>query len=90
MTLHGASGTDNNDLREAIAAGITVVHINTEVRIAWRRGLDRALAAQANEIVPYKILPEVVNSVKQVVTARLELFSGVSRSRPRQSRQHGP
>jgi fructose-bisphosphate aldolase class II len=38
MTLHGASGTDDDDLREAIAAGITVVHINTEVRLAWRRG----------------------------------------------------
>src|SRR6516165_4437232 len=64
MTLHGASGTDDGDLRRAIAAGITVVHINTEVRIAWRRGLDRALSAQPNEIVPYKILPQVIDSVK--------------------------
>ena len=75
MTLHGASGTDDNDLREAIAAGITVVHINTEVRLAWRRGLDSALAKQPNEIVPYKLLPQVVDSVKQVVTARLALFN---------------
>jgi ketose-bisphosphate aldolase len=82
MTLHGASGTDDNDLREAIAAGITVVHINTEVRLAWRRGLDSALAKQPNEVVPYKILPEVVDSVKQVVTARLELFSALRRARP--------
>jgi fructose-bisphosphate aldolase, class II len=82
MTLHGASGTDDHDLRAAIAAGITVVHINTEVRLAWRRGLDSALTKQPNEIVPYKILPQVVDSVKEVVTARLELFSGVSRARP--------
>src|SRR2546428_215526 len=71
MTLHGASGTDDGDLRRAIAAGITVVHINTEVRIAWRRGLDRALSTQPNEIVPYKILPRVVDSVKELVAARL-------------------
>jgi ketose-bisphosphate aldolase len=76
MTLHGASGTDDNDLREAITAGMTVVHINTEVRLAWRRGLDSALAKQPNEIVPYKLLPQVVDSVKEVVTARLALFSG--------------
>jgi fructose-bisphosphate aldolase, class II len=80
MTLHGASGTDDDDLREAIAAGITVVHINTEVRLAWRRGLDSALAKQPNEIVPYKILPQVVDSVKQVVAARLALFNGDRRS----------
>ena len=82
MTLHGASGTDDNDLKEAIAAGITAVHINTEVRLAWRRGFDAALEKQSNEIVPYKLLPHVVDSVKQVVTARLALFSGGWRAHP--------
>ena len=82
MTLHGASGTDDNDLREAIAAGMTVVHINTEVRLAWRRGLDSALAKEPNEIVPYKVLPQAVDSVKQVVAARLALFSTGRRTRP--------
>ncbi|MFY9529702.1 MAG: class II fructose-bisphosphate aldolase [Candidatus Acidiferrales bacterium] len=82
MTLHGASGTDDDDLREAIAAGITVVHINTEVRLAWRHGLDSALAKQPNEIVPYKILPQVVDSVKRIVAARLALFSSGRRARP--------
>ena len=81
ITLHGASGTDDDDLRKAIAAGITVVHINTEVRLAWRRGLDSALAKQPDEIVPYKILPQVVDSVKQVVAARLALFSSGRRAR---------
>jgi len=75
MTLHGASGTDDDDLRRAIAAGITIVHINTEVRIAWRRGMDSALSTHPNEIVPYKILPQAVDSVKEVVTARLALFT---------------
>jgi len=76
MTLHGASGTDDDDFRRAIAAGITVVHINTEVRLAWRRGFDGALSKQPEEIVPYKLLPQVVDLVKQVVAARLALFSG--------------
>ncbi|HEX5423296.1 MAG TPA: class II fructose-bisphosphate aldolase [Candidatus Acidoferrales bacterium] len=79
MTLHGASGTDDGDLREAIAAGITVVHINTEIRLAWRRGFVAALQARPDEIVPYKLLPGVVQSVKDVVAARLALFSGVAR-----------
>ena len=75
MTLHGASGTDDGDLRRAIAPGITVVHINTEVRLAWREGLESALSTQPNEIVPYKLLPQVVDSVKTLVAARLALFS---------------
>ena len=79
MTLHGASGTDDGDLRKAIAAGMTVVHINTEVRLAWRRGLDNALSKEPNELAPYKLLPPVVDSVKAVVAARLALFSGGQR-----------
>ncbi len=31
------SGTNNQDFFDAIAAGITIIHINTELRIAWRR-----------------------------------------------------
>lgn len=82
MTLHGASGTDDNDLRKAIAAGITVVHINTEVRLAWRHGLDEALAKQPDEVVPYKLLPQVGDAIKRVVTSRLKLFSEGGRARP--------
>ena len=75
ITLHGASGTDDADFHAAIAAGITVVHINTEVRLAWRRGFDAVLSGQPDEIVPYKLLPQVVESLKRVVAARLALFS---------------
>jgi len=76
LTLHGGSGTDDEDLRKAIAAGINIVHINTELRVAWREGLERGLAKQPDEVVPYKILPTAVDSVKQVVASRLRLFSG--------------
>lgn len=75
MTLHGGSGTNDEDLRKAIAAGITVVHISTEVRVAWRSGLEKALAAQPDEIAPYKVLSPAIDAVKEVVTARLALFN---------------
>lgn len=39
-----------------IQAGITEIHINTEVRLAWRRGLEGAFARDADQIVPYKLL----------------------------------
>ncbi len=74
LTLHGGSGTDDNDLRNAIAAGINIVHINTELRVAWRRGLENGFAKQPDEVAPYKILPTAVDSVKQVVLSRLKLF----------------
>jgi fructose-bisphosphate aldolase class II len=75
LTLHGGSGTNDDDLRKAIAAGINIVHINTELRVAWRRGLEDGLTKKPNEIVPYKILPAAVDAVKKVVSSRLELLS---------------
>ena len=77
MTLHGGSGTDDEDLRKAIAAGINIVHINTELRVAWRRGLEKGLAEHPQEVVPYKILPYAAESVKHVTSARLRLVNNV-------------
>ncbi|HTZ89268.1 MAG TPA: class II fructose-bisphosphate aldolase [Alloacidobacterium sp.] len=75
LTLHGGSGTDDDDFRRAIAAGINIVHINTELRVAWRRSLEASLAAKPDEVVPYKIFPPVVESIKEVVASRLTLFN---------------
>jgi fructose-bisphosphate aldolase class II len=76
LTLHGGSGTDDNDFRKAIAAGINIVHINTELRVAWRRGLEVSLRQQPQEVVPYKLLEPALDDIKQVVLSRLRLFQG--------------
>src|SRR6185503_16981911 len=68
LTLHGGSGTRPDDVRRAVRAGVTIVHVNTELRVAWRRGLDTALAAHPDEVAPYKILAPVEASVRAVVT----------------------
>ena len=75
LTLHGGSGTDDEDLRKAIAAGINIIHVNTELRVAWRRGLEEGLAKQPDEVAPYKILPFAVESVKKAARSRLKLFN---------------
>ncbi len=53
LTLHGGSGTADADLKESIRAGVNIVHINTEVRLAWKQGLETGLAHREDEIVPY-------------------------------------
>lgn len=75
LTLHGGSGTNDEDFKKAIKAGINIVHINTEIRLAWRRGLEAALAKEPDAVAPYKILPGAFEAVKEVVRARLQLFN---------------
>lgn len=74
LTLHGGSGTDDGDLRRAIAAGISIVHINTELRVTWRRGLEDGLREHPDEVVPYKVLQPALENVRQVALSRLRLF----------------
>jgi ketose-bisphosphate aldolase len=78
LTLHGGSGTDDGDIRKAIDAGINIIHINTELRVAWRHGLDQSLAQHPDEVIPYKILPPVVDAVRRVAASRLILFNDIN------------
>jgi len=75
LTLHGGSGTDDDDFRRAIEAGMTIVHISTELRLAWRRGLEAALAAEPDNLVPYQLFRRAGEAMQEVVTKRLKLFN---------------
>ncbi|OGZ53494.1 MAG: tagatose-bisphosphate aldolase [Candidatus Ryanbacteria bacterium RIFCSPLOWO2_01_FULL_48_26] len=77
LVLHGGSGNSPDDFVEAIKAGVRIVHINTEIRVAWRRGLENALKNNPKEVAPYKILPFAAEEIKKVVMEKLKLFSGI-------------
>ena len=79
LVQHGGSGTADEDFVAGIKAGINIVHINTEIRLAWRRGIELGLSKNPTEVAPYKILPEAVSAIKLIVKNRLALFSGEPR-----------
>jgi fructose-bisphosphate aldolase class II len=55
------------DLARITEIKAAFVHVNTELRVAWRRGLEKGLAADGSEVVPYKILPFAIAAVESVV-----------------------
>lgn len=75
LVLHGGSGIADQDFLAAIDAGISIIHISTELRAAWRRGLERGLKESPEEIAPYKIMVPGVEEMKKVVYNRLKLFN---------------
>lgn len=77
LVLHGGSGIKDEDFLAAIDAGISIIHINTELRLAWRRGLEKSFKDNPEEIVPYKLLPKAVEEIKRVVEQRLRLFNRI-------------
>lgn len=74
LTLHGGSGTEDADFLAGIQAGLTIIHISTELRVAWRQGLENSLRTHPREVAPYKILPGAEQAMEDVVTRRMALF----------------
>lgn len=77
LVLHGGSGIVDEDFREAIQAGISTVHINTEIRVAFRDATRQSLADDMDQVAPYKIMKPAVEAIQKVVEKRLRLFSGI-------------
>lgn len=77
LVLHGGSGISDADIVAGIAAGITIVHVNTELRVAFRAGVERGLAADP-AVAPYKFLQPARDAVYDVVRRKIRLFAKIT------------
>jgi fructose-bisphosphate aldolase class II len=77
LVLHGASGNSADDIRATIKAGVAIVHVNTELRIAYRSGLLKAFSENPDEVAPYKYLKYAKLAMQKVVEEKLKIVSGL-------------
>lgn len=77
LVLHGGSGNSEDDFKQAIANGVSIVHINTEIRVAYKQGVMKGLAENPDEVAPYKFLKPAVKAVQDVVERKLKLFNSL-------------
>ena len=76
FVLHGASGLKDEDVKEVIKAGITNVHINTEIRVAYHQGIEEfEKSPQPHTTTPYKIMAPTVEAMAKVAEEKLVLFT---------------
>jgi fructose-bisphosphate aldolase, class II len=74
LVLHGASGVPVKVVQTAIANGIAIINIDTELRIAFSTALRQSLADQPGEIDPRKIMKPVISAVKMAAEKKLKEF----------------
>lgn len=77
LVLHGASGLTDETVRDAVRAGVSLVHVNTELRVAWKNALKLALQSQEDEVAPYKLLRPSLSEMQKLVEKKLKLFAGL-------------
>jgi len=73
LVLHGGSGISDADITAGIKSGIVMIHVSTELRIAYRAALEESLS-KTTDLAPYKYLPLARDAVRNVVISKLELF----------------
>lgn len=76
LVLHGGSGISDEDFRKAIESGIAAIHISTELRIAFREGLEEAFA-NGEELAPYRYMEQARVKLMDIVEQRIRLFWGI-------------
>lgn len=72
LVLHGASGVPAKDLRRASRLGVTIVNIDTEIRLAYLKALRQELRRQPHEYDPRVLLAPVMQAITQVALAKLK------------------
>ena len=74
IVLHGASGNTPTDIKKTIDAGAVIVHVSTELRVAYRAGLMKALAIDPDEVSPYKYFKPAKLAMQRVVEEKINIF----------------
>ncbi len=75
LVLHGGSGSSDGDVRDAVEAGIGMIHVSTEIRVAFRKAIEKAFEEDGEVVAPYKYMKGAVEEVGRVVEEKLKVFN---------------
>lgn len=74
ISLHGGSGTPLHYFEDAARIGVSKININSDMRYAFRKTLEKVLAENPKEYAVVKLMPEVYGAVQEVVEEKIQAF----------------
>lgn len=80
FSLHGGSGIPEDQVKEAIKRGIVKVNINTEMRQAFREGMENALDKNHDEYAMYKVEQPIIEQIQKIVEEKIETFGSTGKA----------
>lgn len=78
LTLHGGSGISDEDFIGCLPFGMSNIHINTEIRIAFQQALKEYVMSHPEETTPYKFFSPAYEAAREVIEKRVRLFRAVN------------
>ena len=79
ISLHGGSGTPGHYFIDAVKIGVAKVNINSDMRVAYRKTLEKVLAENPNQYAVVKLMDEVIDAVQAVVEEKIDLFNSTGK-----------
>jgi tagatose 1,6-diphosphate aldolase GatY/KbaY len=76
LSLHGASGLSTGDVRQAVAAGISKVNVNTELRERLFAELERCLPQTAPGLRLLELESALTEAIAEIASKKLRLLAG--------------
>jgi fructose/tagatose bisphosphate aldolase len=80
ISLHGNSDTPADEVRGAVAIGVSKININSELRHTFRATLEKVLHDHPDESAVVKLMPEVIAAVQAVVEQHIDVFGSAGKS----------
>jgi fructose-bisphosphate aldolase, class II len=80
ISLHGGSGTPGHYFEQAAKIGVSKVNINSDMRYAFRKTLEKVLADNPDEYAVVKLMPTVYEAVQKVVEEKIDTFGSVGKA----------
>ncbi len=80
ISLHGGSDTPGHYFEEAARIGVSKVNINSDMRYAFRKTLEKVLAGNPDEYAVVKLMPEVYQAVQKVVEEKIDTFGSAGKA----------
>ncbi|MFW0862183.1 MAG: class II fructose-bisphosphate aldolase [Candidatus Komeilibacteria bacterium] len=71
LVLHGASGIPDDELSRAIEHGVSIVNIDTSLRVAFTDKLKETVKEESDYVDPRKILQPSIDAVSEVVVRKI-------------------
>jgi fructose-bisphosphate aldolase, class II len=80
LVLHGASDIAGNQIEEARKLGVSVVNIDTEIRMAFSRSIRQVLEENKDMIDPRKIMAPAMVEMQRVIENKIEMFGSSNKA----------
>ena len=77
LTLHGGSGISDEDIKASLEHGMSNIHVNTEIRVAYTDAVRAGLDADKDQTTPYKYLNAADEAAQKIVEEKLKLFGAI-------------